>query len=117
MGTVNAGELRDRVEVLSLGGGRTDRGQPSATAWGGKGHKWAKVLPLRADESEVARQIFARATHKVTVRRCNGLTTKDRLRHGEKILEIGGIRDLGQDGTELLCGEIVSNDPSPDGTN
>jgi SPP1 family predicted phage head-tail adaptor len=115
MGTINAGELRDRVEVLKLSGGQTDRGQPAATAWKSGGFKWAKVVPLRADESESARQIYAKATHRVVVRRMNGLTAKDRLRHGDKVLEIGGVKDLGQDGTELLCGEVVNVATPADG--
>lgn len=117
MGSINAGELRERIEILKLTGGKTDRGQPAATAWKSGGFKWAKVLPLRADESESARQVYARATHRITVRRMNGLTAKDRIRHGDKTYEIGGVSDLGQDGTVLLCGEIINAAPETDGAN
>jgi len=84
-----------------------DRGQKTA-AWANQTPQArAKIETLSGREAENARQNYASATLKVTMRYWPGLTPKHRLLFGSRVLEIGHVDDLEQrnEWHVLLCSE------------
>lgn len=88
--------------------GRRDRGKDLENDQA-VGSVAAEIIELRGDERDIAHQIFARATHKVTVRylRKLTLTTKHYFVFRGRRLSIGHVGDADQINVtqECLCSE------------
>jgi SPP1 family predicted phage head-tail adaptor len=63
---------------------------------------WAAVTPVAARESVVAEDGGASVTHRILIRMRDDLTTRHRLRKGERIWRITGMRDADASGRFLL---------------
>ena len=94
---VKTGDLRHALAVqLPVSNTLLDKhGQPSPDWETVTARVMAKIETLGGEELEVARKTYAQATHRVTIRFCNGLTTRHRLvaRNGS-ILNIGHIDNV-----------------------
>lgn len=111
MKMLRAGDLRHYVNVLLGPDATDDHGQAV-----GLDTVYIKDVPcsietLSGRESEIARQQYAEATHLV---KCYGDPARPirehmRLRFGARLIEIGFVKDVNQNGEvlELLCGEVV----------
>ncbi len=108
---IKAGQLRQRINVerkYIVGTG--DRGQP-LFAW----QAWQSSLPAMVEELsgrklELARQLVATATHRVTIRYLSGLDVHDRISLNGRVFNLGAIldRDLLHFSQELLCTEELA---------
>lgn len=88
----NPGLLRRRltleapVENADGAGGVTRSYEAVATLWG-------EVTPVSAARSIEAERLAARVTHRIAIRFADDITTKHRLRDGDRVLRIVSIRD------------------------
>ena len=106
---MRAGTLRHSVTILRPALALGTRGQQNGGDEAIAGNVACSVETLSGDEAIQARQIFASATLRVRMRGNPALklTTKDKLRFKERILNIGSINNVKEVGREyvLLCGE------------
>lgn len=92
--------MRHRVTAeRKVRSGTDARGGP-VFAWQEQYTRWAKIEPLGGStgrfggrETEIARQLVATATHKVTLRYCD-VTADDRLKFGDRVFNIDLVADV-----------------------
>lgn len=99
---IDAGQLRHRVEIQSRTTTRGTRGQETGT-WATVATVWAKVEPLSGAEVTQARQQFASASHRVTIRYYAGLTPKHRFLFGDRALNIEFVQNTEERNVEHVC--------------
>lgn len=103
---MKTGDMRHRITFQ----------KPIETPDGHKGHTvnwqdmvtvWASVEPLSGREYFYAHQIQAEITHRVKTRYRTDITTKMRIKHRDRVLEIESIIDLKErrEVLEILCKE------------
>ncbi len=105
--TIRAGKLRHRLIIQEQETAKGTRGQRTS-GWIPVGDPiWGKVESLAGGEREQARQIYPSATLSVQIRFRAGMTTENRIKFGDRILNIGYIENEDQRNEELvmLCGE------------
>lgn len=104
------GKLRKRVTIQRRAKALDNSFGLSTNTWTDLRTIAAKVESLNGRELELARQRVPEASLIVTIRHVVGLTTSDRLKYGNRILEIGSVAD--PDETKrfltLLCSETVT---------
>ena len=100
------GKLRHRVTIETPVEGLDHRGQ-QIDAWITVATVWAEVADLSGREAASARQVYATASVRVTIRHRTGVTTKCRVLHGSRILYVGHVPDGEGRGRQLdlMCGE------------
>lgn len=54
---------------------------------------WAEVTPVSAARAIEAERTGARVTHRIAIRYFGGITTKHRLRDGDRLFRIVSLRD------------------------
>ena len=91
MGSINAGQLRERVTLLSSGapvsdgrGGWFDGPESSAEAW-------ARVRPLRSAEKLALGQVLNADVYEITIRRTAGISAKHRLSWNGRTLNVQAV--------------------------
>ena len=102
-----AARLRHRVTLQEAASAADQYGQPVET-WAAVATLWAAVEPLRGREFYQAQQVNADLTHKVTIRYRAGVSEKQRILYGSRILEIASPpidREERHIDLELLCVE------------
>lgn len=90
---LKAGELTDRVTLLSPTVTQADDGQP-LLSWSNPttiGPLWAKVEELGGRETRRGEQIVSEHSHRVTIRYRTGLTSSMRVTWGSRTLEVDGL--------------------------
>lgn len=93
---MKAGDLRHLVTVEELSSGSTTfgtRGQVVKT-WRRKARVRAAIMPLRGREVEVARQLFASATHKITCRYFKGASPRQRIQWNGRTFHVDQVLDM-----------------------
>lgn len=106
MKKIEIGDMRHRITFQ----------QPIKTPDGHKGHTvqwqdmvtvWASVEPLSGREYFYSHQIKVELTHRVKTRYRTDITTKMRIKHRDRVLEIESIIDLKErrEVLEILCKE------------
>lgn len=104
-----SGDL-DRRVTLQRDTGTTvnEHGEPVRN-WTALAPRWASIEPLTGQELTQAGAIVAGVTHSVMIRPYAGLTPKDRLLYGTRILNIASVIDPKEETEhmELLCREEV----------
>jgi len=107
---MTAGNRRHYIDVYRPSQATDLRGQiegPPETIYRGMP---AEIRTLSTREQEVARQVYALATHEVRVMvdPRKQIMETDYLMHGARKLEVGGVNDVQQNGVEmvLICGEV-----------
>ncbi len=101
------GKLRHRLRLEEAvetadGAGGVD------LAWATVATLWARLEPLRADERVRAGRPEEAATHRVTIRRREGVAGGMRFSIGNRVFAIRGVVEDGERGRflECLCEEI-----------
>ena len=85
--------LKDRVAIQAVS--RIGDGQGGFTeTWGEGATIWAQITPLKGYERMQAMQLAAPITHKLLIRFRAGLTTRQRLRHGDRTFDIREVIDV-----------------------
>lgn len=104
---MKVGALRHRVAVQRAAEGTADDYNQTALTWGTVRSVWASVKPLRGDELVYAQQVNAQVTHEVRMRWLEGLTPKDRLLLGTRVLNVRSVLNTEERNIEavLLCSE------------
>ncbi|MCI0349391.1 MAG: phage head closure protein [Acidobacteriales bacterium] len=105
---MRAGTLRQRISIEQPAETQNDFNEPVVT-WSLYATRWAEVVPLSGEERLIAQQVNAEVTHRVRLRYLAGVTTKMRIVHKGRVLDINTI--LNQDERramlELLCKEAT----------
>ena len=83
-----SGALEHRTDTGYDGFGQPDH------AWSEKAPVNAMVETLRGRELEQARQLFAKAEHRVVIRHRKGVTTRMRFKFGDRVFYIGHVDDF-----------------------
>jgi SPP1 family predicted phage head-tail adaptor len=106
---MQSGKLRHRVQIQTTIYRQDEFFDPLADPWQTIATVWAEVIPLQGIEAIRAKQIVATATHKVTIRYFEGITSQYRLLFNNRVLEVDGP-PLNTDErgiyTVLLCREV-----------
>lgn len=102
-----AGKLRHRISIEQLARVE-DGGGGSATTWSELTAAYAKVVPLRGDEGEVAGQVGATLTHRIEMRYRAGVTSKMRVNLGGRVMNIRAVINVDERNRELhlMCEEM-----------
>src|SRR4051794_26204140 len=90
---IRAGDLRHLVQLQSYTSSTGDRGQ-SVKSWSTYATVPAMIEELGGRQLELARQLVATATHRITLRYQSSLTVKDRVVFGSSVYNIGSIQNL-----------------------
>jgi len=109
--TLRAGRLRHNVDILNVSETQDDYGE-STQELTVEATVFAEVSPMTfRDQERIARagQVVEDITHRVVIRHREGLTSKNKIRFGVRVLEIAGIANVGERGVmdEILCREVV----------
>jgi SPP1 family predicted phage head-tail adaptor len=108
---VRAGKMRCRVHIQSQAATPVgSRGQMTAS-WVDDYADWAEIVILSGREGEVARQLYAEATVRITLRYREGLTEKKRIRYGARFFQIGLVNNVEERNREHEC--LCSESRSP----
>lgn len=100
------GELRQRVmfqSAVNLDDGYGGK----QVVWQDAFSAWALIEPLSAYEKFKAMSIQSGVTHRVYIRYRPGVSTEMSIKYGDRIFEIEGILNIGEQKRflELLCSE------------
>ncbi|MCX7973744.1 MAG: phage head closure protein [Candidatus Aminicenantes bacterium] len=100
------GELRQRVifqAAIKLDDGYGGK----QIVWQDAFSVWALIEPLSAHEKFEAMSVQSGVTHRVYIRFRRDVNTEMRIKYGDRIFEIDGIFDVGEQKKflELLCSE------------
>lgn len=74
-----------------------------ARSWAAVASVWAKIEPVSARAQERAGQAEAVVTHRVTLRRRDGVEAGMRFAKGPRTFEIKAVRDPDESGRYLVC--------------
>lgn len=99
---MQAGTIRHRVDIQAHGETRAENGEVIAT-WTSIATVWASVEPLSGRELWQAQQVQSEATIRVRLRYFSGVTTKHRLKFGERLLDIKAVINPAERNAELEC--------------
>lgn len=100
------GELRQRVifqSAIKLDDGYGGK----QVVWQDAFSAWALIEPLSAHEKFEAMSVQSGVTHRVYIRYRPDVSTEMRIQYGDRLFEIEGIFDIGEQKRflELLCSE------------
>ncbi|MCB9949580.1 MAG: phage head closure protein [Planctomycetaceae bacterium] len=104
---MRAGKLRHLVTIQRRTLSRDAVGQQTES-WADLGTTWASVMPTGGTEREYAKQLVSETTHKVVMRYFDGLTSKDRIIHNSRTLNIINIINVDERNIEqqIMCKEM-----------
>jgi SPP1 family predicted phage head-tail adaptor len=88
------GHLRHKLTVLAEQDGDADAFGAPVREFLSAGTVDAEVVHLSGVELQIAQQVNAQVTHRVTLRYLHGLTVQHRFQLGERSLEIFDINDV-----------------------
>lgn len=118
---MQAGKLRSLIAIEEPLSAKAS----SAGAWGKSAvdGPWREVWKVRADVQDLDASeqmkssdgVKTAATHRIRTRYIPGLTTRHRIRHNERILEITSVRDPHQRRRELVIEAVQHIDRTTDG--
>ena len=105
---MDAGRLRHRIEIQRAATGHNPHGGVQED-WQTLATRWAAIEPFRARELFAAQQVQSQVTHRIWMRYFAGLQSTDRIKFGERIFNIDGIRNIDERNRELevFCMEVV----------
>lgn len=88
------------------GGGTYDSFGQETKAWIDDSRIAVKIEALSGQEIEQARSLYARATYRVYTRWRDGMTTRKRLKVGDRVLNIGHVDNINSwADITMLCAE------------
>lgn len=92
-----AGRLRHRIIVEKATESRSAHGDVERS-WATFATVWAEIRPLNSREAVEALQVREQVTHFIKLRELSGLTPSMRVKHGSRVFNITGIRDIDERG-------------------
>ena len=103
---MQAGKLRHRLTIQSRPTTLGTRGQASKT-WNDGETIWGSVQTLSGREAELAKRLYADATHQIEIRYREGITVENQIKFGSRVFGIGAVSDPEQRKINLilLCSE------------
>ena len=106
--TIDIGKMRERVEIQHALETQGDGGEV-ARSWVCLSTRWAQVVPVSAREVFAADKTEAVSTHRMVLRYTANVTTKNRIKWGNRIFGIDAVIDINarERFIELLCREAV----------
>lgn len=106
---MKAGQLRHRVTLETETKTQSSSGALTST-WATLDKVWAQIEPMSSRELMEASQRGTNETHKVTLRYRDDLTTKERVKFGTRVLNIGSLVNVGERNRTLvlMCEEVVN---------
>lgn len=90
---MQAGKLRHLVDIQRAITGRDAHGGETKT-WVTDGQCYVEIKPLNAREIITADSTDSRVTHQIITRFYQGLNAKRRIKYGDRIFNISGIRNI-----------------------
>jgi SPP1 family predicted phage head-tail adaptor len=105
---ISIGSLRHRIMIQQATETIADDGS-TVQSWSNYKPTRAEIVPLNSSEAYVAQGITASVIHRITCRYVAGVVPKMRIKWGERIFEIEGVRDIDERGRFLImnCEEQV----------
>lgn len=107
---MQAGKLRHEITIQSLTRTADEMGG-GVDSWATFTTSWASIEPAGSKERWFGQQIEANVTHRVRIRKQDGVTTKMRVLFGSRVFQIRGVQDFEERGIflDLLCEEGVQS--------
>lgn len=97
---MRAGQLRNKIEFLTISEGQDEMGGTSEVethfAWA-----MAEIKPVSGNEKFVANQVFPEATCQIRCRYISGITTKNKIKFGNRKFNILNAQNKDELGIEL----------------
>ncbi len=106
---MRAGKLKHRVQIERYTEARDTTTGELDESWNVVDTVWANVRPLLGRERFQAQQVKADITDEVSIRYYPGITSKDRIRHNDRLLLIEAVFNVAEETreTRILCREQV----------
>lgn len=100
--------MRHKVSLLNPAKSQAGTGQEIRDYPAAEGTIWARIEYLTGREAEIAQQISAESTHKITIRYNADVTPESRIQFGTRIFEIVAINNPEEKNEQqiLTCKEI-----------
>lgn len=107
---MKAGKLRHRVNIVRETHSPDGFGELIPSGETIVSTQWAEVKPLQGRELEIARQLRAETTHRITLRRGSEILPSDRITFKDRRFEILEVIDTEERGIEIriLASEIMT---------
>ena len=99
---LQAGKLRHRVAIQRATESRNALGE-SILTFATIATRWAEIRPLSGKESDIAKRIDARTTHKIVIRYYEGLKTSDRFLWNSRYFNISDIINILERDKLMVC--------------
>lgn len=98
---MRAGQLRHRVTIQGVTDTASAFGDVSQS-WSSVATVWASVEPLNAREAFEAEQTKTKVSHKVMMRYRSDVSTKNRVQHDSRTLNITSVINVGERNKTLM---------------
>lgn len=102
---MNTGELRHRITIQSSTDTRDAAGGP-VQEWSDDQEIWAKVSPASGREITIASAQHADLTHKILIRKQDGVDPKKRIVFGTRRFKITSVVDHDERGIKQMISAI-----------
>jgi SPP1 family predicted phage head-tail adaptor len=97
---MRAGQLRHKIEFLTISDGQDEAGGISEVETH-LCYAMAEIKPVSGNEKFVANQVFPEATSQIKCRYVAGITTKHKIKFGERQFDILNAQNKDERGIEL----------------
>lgn len=107
---MQAGTLRRQVVIEQPSGAQNGLGEP-AQSWSEVATVPAHIEPMGGREALVAGQLNAMSSYAIRLRFYPGLSTRMRVRYGDRVFEIVTVQNVDERNREIVlsCIEIATN--------
>lgn len=97
---MRAGQLRHKIEFLTVSDGQDATGGVSEVETH-LSYAMAEIKPVSGNEKFIANQVFPEATSQIRCRYVAGVTTKHKIKFGERRFDILNVQNKDERGIEL----------------
>jgi len=87
---MNAGDLRDTIELQSVTGETRDAYGASTPTWTTYATVWAEIKPLSARQMDIGRTYSDSVSHAIRIRYRDGVSPTHRAKFGSRVFAING---------------------------
>lgn len=99
---MRAGQLRYKIEFLTVSGGQDETGGISEEIETHFCYAMADIKPISGNEKFVANQVFPEATSQIKCRYVVGISTKHKIKFGDRMFDILNVQNKDERGIELF---------------
>lgn len=97
---MRVGQLRNKIEFLAISEGQDEMGG-TAEVETHLSYSMAEIKPVSGNEKFVANQVFPEATSQIRCRYVGGVTTKHKIKFGDRKFDILNSQNKDERGIEL----------------